>query len=138
MTKEENKTQEEMIDILQKMSKKITKIETKLNKLTSKDKQTVTDEQCLPIQNNNTNSITNIVGNDAHVVPHFEGTSQKNIPKLIISEKTKQVQLPYTEEDIEYYKQCGYETEEEIAERFFTVPLQKYQNFAKSRIRERI
>lgn len=59
-------------------------------------------------------------------------------PQLIISEKTGKVYLPYTKSDIEYYKKCGYKSEEEIVELFFTEPLKKYSNFAKSRVKERI
>lgn len=67
-----------------------------------------------------------------------ENTKNIEKPKLIISEITKSVYLPYTKEDIAYYKKCGYETKKEIIKRFFTIPLKQYKNFAKSRIIERL
>lgn len=76
---------------------------------------------------------------DIQKVQEIEDNIQKKEkPKLIISEITGCVYLPYTQSDIDYYKRCGYDTEEEIVEIFYTVPLKKYSNFSKARVKERI
>lgn len=132
MTKEDIGSQKEMMDMLKKMSQSIIQIENKLNKLTAKNK---VDEQETPLVKNNTKLIANAVGVGVPDDPQIKNTEK---PKLIISERTGNVYLPYTKEEIEYYKTCGYETEVEIIKRFFTIPLKQYENFAKSRVRERI
>lgn len=121
MTKE-NTGSQEIMDMLQKMSKSIIQIENKLNKLT-------------PNQKTTTNDLGATVGRSC---PKDIAIKSIEKPKLIISERTGKVYLPYTKEEVEYYKTCGYETEVEIAKRFFTIPLGQYKNFSKSRVRERI
>lgn len=130
---EESIRMQEMLESLQNIAKDVLKIEEKIYKLNdiSNEKKIETVEN--PLEFN------------AHVSKKREIQTEKTEeieqikkPKLIISERTGYVYLPYTQSDIDYYKRCGYETEVEIARRFFTVPLKKYSNFSKSRVRERL
>lgn len=56
---------------------------------------------------------------------------------LLISSKTQTITLPYIKEQIEAFIKDGkYETEEEVIQNQYTIPLSKYKNEALSRVRE--
>lgn len=56
---------------------------------------------------------------------------------LLISSKTENVVLPYSQNDIKTFIETGkYKTKEEVIQNKYTLPLSKYKNEAMSRVRE--
>lgn len=73
--------------------------------------------------------------NDDFIITQNQDTKEKRV--LLISSKTQEVILPYTQEQIQVFIEDGkYETEEEVIKNQYTIPLSKYKNEALSRVRE--
>lgn len=96
----------------------------------------------------NDNEINDIPSNNETLNSDLDNTSQTNNNEevqtniqdnklLIISERTKKVYLPYTQDEIQaYMRYSHFNTEDEVIEKVFTVPLSKYTNFTVSRVKE--
>lgn len=125
---DESTEMQEITSTIKNLVKDVMKIEQKLNNMTNN----------APILNT-AMEFNSHIAKTIEIEPKEINEQKEEVkPQLIISEKTGKVYLPYTKSDIEYYKKCGYKSEEEIVELFFTEPLKKYSNFAKSRVKERI
>ena len=73
--------------------------------------------------------------NDDVMITQNQDTKEKRV--LLISSKTQEVILPYTQEQIQVFIEDGkYETKEEVIKNQYTIPLSKYKNEALSRVRE--
>lgn len=141
---QENIKMQEVMESLQSIAKDVLKIEEKMHKLNEESQKAMlqeTNEEPLGKQYTQINKV-NLEEQEENVkktsqVEQIEREQVEN-PKLVISERTGCVYLPYTQNDIEYYKRCGYQSKEEIIRMFYTVPLKRYANFSKSRVKERI
>lgn len=149
---EESIGMKEMMKSLQNIAKDVLKIEEKIHRL-NEESHKAELQACLQETNEDLLEKQDIQINKANLkekeeqqekvqntykIEQIEKKEQVEKPKLVISERTGCVYLPYTQSDIEYYKRCGYSTTEEIVRMFYTVPLKRYSNFSKSRVKERI
>ena len=73
--------------------------------------------------------------NEDTILTESQDTKEKRV--LLISSKTQEVILPYTNEQIEKFIEYGkYQTKEEVIKNEYTIPLSKYKNEALSRVKE--